>query len=300
VTLRMRIAKVAMLTAAAAGTGCGDEGGSGGGAGSLRIQLSAEETITEGLTPGADEENTKDHGVTYDKFLVAIGRVKLARSATKESREEPSVYIADMRTVGAQGTDLGVLAGLSSGQWDQLGYETPVAPADAKVLPGVSAADAQVMIDQKLTYWIEGTVNRTGKPVRFRFQVATPTVLSDCESDGEPGLAITEGGQSSARLTLHGDHLWFDSLPTGSEGTVARRADWLAVAADLLGKTEVTADDLAQVRAEQVFPSRLPDGSPGYNLSGASIATARDWVVAQLATQGHLNGEGECVWTAQR
>jgi len=288
----MRIVKMGALAAVCATSlSCGDDDG-GSGPGSLRIQLSAEETISDGLRPGADEENTVDNTtVSYSKYLVAIGRVKLGRTSSGESREDPNVYIADMRSIGEQGVELFKLDGLASGQWDQFGYETPAAPTNAIVQPGVSPADGQAMIAQQLTYWVEGTVQREGRSVRFSFQVAAPTVFSACQSDGEPGVTVSEGGQSTAAITLHGDHLWFDSLPTGSEGTVMRRAEWVLAAADRLGKTELVTADLANVPAEQVFPSSL-----GYNLAGANIGTALDFVRAQLSTQGHLNGEGECSW----
>lgn len=287
----MSIAKYALGALLLSTLGCG--GDDGAGSGSLRVKVSAEDTISGGLSAGSGEEDTRDFGVTYTKYLVAIGRVKLARTDRGESREDPQLYVADLRQVGVSGVDLVKLDGLSTGQWDQFGYETGTAAADTKVLPGVSAADAQEMVAKQLTYWIEGTVDRPEKPVRFVLQVAAPTRFSSCESNAQQGVAVVEGGQSTSALTLHGDHLWFDSLPTGSEQTVMRRAAWL-VQADSDGDGLVRTEDLAAVPAEQVFPSTL-----GYNLSGSDrpISTALDFVRAQLASQGHLDGEGECVWT---
>ena len=52
-------------------------------------------------------------------------------------------------------------------------------------------------------------------------------------------------------------------------------------------------EDLAQIDASVLFTSEL-----GYSLNvpfeGFPIETALDFVRAQLATQGHLNGEGTC------
>jgi hypothetical protein len=265
--------------------GCGDAG-----VGTLRVQLSAEETITEGLAAGPAQEDTRDYSVSYTKFLAVIGRVKLARSGRHDPFADDSVYIADMRQVGAEGLALVQLADVPAGQWDQFSFETPLAVAGAKVLPGVAPGDAQLMIERGLTYWIEGSVAGPERPVSFVFQLAVPTLFADCESNGEPGVAVGEGGISTATITLHGDHLWFDSFPTGDESTVTRRAAWL-VQADRDGDGMVSTSDLASVRAEDVFPSSL-----GYNLSGSGgpIVNALDFVRAQLATQGHLNGEGDC------
>ena len=264
-------------------------GGDDASSGRLRVLLAAEETISNGLAAGPGEEDTKDFGVTYTKYVVAIGKVALARSAPKLALASDTVYIADMRQVGEQGLPLVTFDDLRPGQWDQLGYQTPVATASNQKLAGVSDADAQGMIDKQLSYWIEGTVNVPGKPVSFVLQVAVPTVYSDCENNGQPGVAVSEGGVSSTTLTLHGDHLWFDSLVRGDESTVTRRTHWL-VDADVDGDGKVVTEDLALVPAEKVFP-----GSE-YNLSGGAIpiVTALDFVRAQLSTQGHINGEGEC------
>jgi hypothetical protein len=261
--------------------------GSDVGTGKLLVQLAAEETISEGLEPGQGVENTKDYGVTYSKYLVAIGRVKLGGRAGAGERVDETVYVADMMKVGETGLDLVEFDDLDAGQWSAFGFETPAAAPGAKMLAGVSDADAQVMMSKGLTYWIEGTVERPEKPVRFSFQVRVPTVFSDCQSDGEPGVAVGEGGRSAATITLHGDHLWFDSFLSGSEASIVRRAKWLADA-DVDGDGKVVTEDLASVRPEVVFKN--------YSFAGAPIPieTALDFVRAQLATQGHVNDEGEC------
>jgi hypothetical protein len=197
-----------------------------------------------------------------------------------------------MKQVGEQGLELVSLTGLASGQWDSFGFETPAAGSGVSPLGTVNPADVAQMSEKGLTYWIEGVAQCPERSVSFSFQVAVPTVFSECEGDGEPGVSVSGGATSTATITLHGDHLWFDSLPSASEGTVMRRAAWL-LKADSDGDGKVSTADLANVRADDAFPSSL-----GYNLSGAPIANALDFVRAQLATQGHLNGEGECQWRA--
>ena len=267
--------------------GCGDDGG---GAGRLRVLLSAEETISEGLQVGADDENTRDYAVTYSKFLVAIGRVSVGRASLSETRLSEAVSIADMRQVGEEGLELASFEDLSAGQWNQFGFETPNASAGAQKLPGVTDADAQEMIDKQLTYWIEGRVEKPGAPVDFVLKVALAARYENCESNGQPGVSVSEDATSTATITLHGDHLWFNTLARGDEAhghplravDGRRRRRWRRQGRDRRP---------GPVPAEKVFPS-----SKGYNLSGAPIpiATALDFVRAALSTQGHLNGEGEC------
>jgi len=270
--------------------GCGDEGE--GGAGTLRIQLAAEASILAPISVGPGPEQMRDCAVSYSKFLVALGRVELASSRASERRRDERMFVADMKQVGEQGLELVQLTGLAAGQWDGFGFETPAAASTAQALGAVSPGDLAEMIEKGLTYWVEGSAACPERTVSFSFQVAVPTLFYACESDGEPGVAVSGGATSTATITLHGDHLWFDSLPSASEGSVMRRAAWL-LQVDADGDGKVSTADLANVRAEAAFPSSL-----GYNLSGATIGSALDFVRAQLATQGHLNGEGECQWRA--
>jgi hypothetical protein len=87
---------------------------------------------------------------------------------------------------------------------------------------------------------------------------------------------------------------WFNSFPTGSEASIERRAAWI-LEADADGDGRVSTEDLVALDATEVFTTQL-----GYSLDGApdgiTIDNALDFVRAQLATQGHFKGEGECIW----
>lgn len=287
----MNSAKYAALGALAAGLfSCAEDGE--GGPGTLRVQLQGEESITGEISVGTEEEQTRDCSVTYQKYLVAIGRVGLANTKASAMRSDPAVFIADMKGLGETGATLATFTDIPSGQWESFSFETPIASAEAQTLGAVTPQEREEMVAKGLTYWIEGTVVCPERTVSFKFQVAVPTVYHQCQSDGEPGVAVSAGGTSTATVTLHGDHLWFDSLPSAAEGTVNRRAAWI-LHADPDGDGMVDTADLAAVRAEVAFPSSL-----GYRLDGAEIANALDFVKAQLRTQGHLNVEGECLWSA--
>ena len=262
------------------------------GSGKVRVQLEAEETITQGLSKGDGVEDARDHAVSFSKYLVAVGHVQLGKPG--KTLADQSVYVADLKQVGAQGVQLGSFDDVAAGQWSEFGYELVVPDANARALDGVSSDDLQQMIDNGWTYWIEGTVERAaadGGPVDFVLQTAVPTLFDHCGLDGQPGLAVTESG-ATATITFHGDHIWFNSFPTGSEGTVERRTAWL-LAADTDGDGKVSTEDLAALDATEVFTSGL-----GYSLDGAPVVieSALDFVRAQLATQGHFKGEGECIW----
>jgi hypothetical protein len=265
------------------------------GEGTIRVNLKAEETITEGLSTGAEEENTKDYDVSYSKFIVTIGRVELGQASSGRQRKDETLYVVDLTQIGEEGVEIARFENVPPGQWDEFGFETAAATPGTKAIE-VSSADAQEMVEHGWTYWIEGTVARPlaqGGPVDFVIQTDVPTSFYNCRHDGEPGLSAVENRTTSGDVTIHGDHLWFNSFPTGSEGSVERRAAWI-VQADTDGDGKVSTEDLAALDATEVFTTQL-----GYSLDGPDeivIDNALDFVRAQLATQGHFMGEGECIW----
>jgi hypothetical protein len=288
----MRAAYVGVMGLAMLVWGCSD--GDTSGRGRVRVLLSAEETITNGLDTGSDPENTEDYPVRYTKYLATVGNLVLRRGAAGEARIA-GPFVVDMTEVGEAGIELGVLSDLAAGEWPEFGFETPAAAAGATALGSVSEGDLATMTELGITYWIEGVVERSaaeGGPVEFVVQAAVPTLYTDCEYDGEPGVSVVASGTAAATVTLHGDHMFFNAFPTGSEGAIVRRAGWL-VEADLDGNGKVEVAELAQADATDLFTR-----AKGYSLDGAPIPveTALDFVRAQLATQGHYKGEGECIW----
>lgn len=273
-----------------------DDGSGSAGEGRVRILLSAEDSISGGLALGSDVENTKDYGVHYTKFLATVGNVALRRSRSNLSSRDDRVFVVDMMQVGEEGIELSVRDGLRAGEWDKFSYETPRASADAQRHASVSEADFDEMVEHGYTYWIEGEVERgaaAGGPVRFTIKAAVPTDFHDCEYDGEPGVTVVAEGTASAVITLHGDHIFFNTFPTSAEANIERLAGYI-VAADANADGEVDNDELAALDATDAFPR-----GRGYSLDGAPILidTAFDFVRAQLATQGHYQGEGECIFT---
>lgn len=285
---------VSILSVAAALLSC-DDGGPGG-HGRVRILLSAEDSITEGLRQGPAVEDTRDFAVRFSKYLVTVGRVTLGRSRDKRSADLDQVFVVDATQVGDDGVELGVVDDLRAGEWDKFGFETPRADQDAQRFAGVSEQDFAEMVREGYTYWIEGEVERPmaqGGPVSFAIKTAVPTRYSDCEHDGEPGVSVVADGTESATLTLHGDHMFFNAFLTGSEANIERLAGYL-VEADADGDGQVDERELMALDATRAFTR-----ARGYSLDGAPILVdnAFDFVRAQLATQGHYQGEGECIFT---
>ncbi len=278
--------------------------GCGAPTGDVRVLLGAESSITEGLDPGSELEDVADGwSVRFSKYVVAIGHVRLVRSTAALEAHDDGVTVIDLAALPPSGLELARFEALEVGRWDHFEYATPRAGADAIRHESVSEADFEAMVAGGWTHLVEGTLEspegqscppdgecRPAARLTFRIAAEVETLFGPCEAeDGLPGVTVTEAG-STVSITLHGDHVFFDAFPSGAE-VIERRAQWLANA-DTDADGAITPEELMALDAAAIFPSDT------YNLAGAAIPveTAWDFVRAQLATQGHFQGEGECPW----
>lgn len=285
--------------------GCGDDDAAPAGSGIVEVRLEAEETIPQGVSPGTGDENIVDGWqVDYTKYIVAIGRVELARATTPDPHfRSEDEFVVDMTSLPPTGFPLARFEGVAAERWDEFSYEVVAASASSTKDAGVSQPDFDEMVAGGLTYLIEGTLTksdgescvpggacRPATSIAFRLGVPVPTVFSDCEAEeGAPGVSVAANTTTSVNATIHGDHLFFSAFPTGEEA-LARRAQWLANA-DTDGDDTVTRAELEGASAAGLFPT------PDYSLTGAPMPIDDGWdfVLAQLKTQGHFQGEGECL-----
>ncbi len=294
-----------MRRAAACWIACALSAGCAPATGDVTVLLEAEGSITEGIDAGSSEEDIVDGwSVRFSKYVVAIGAVRLARTAAELEVRADEVAVIDLATLPAGGVELARFEALEVGRWDRFEYATP-SPEGATRDASVDPADFDAMVANGWTHWIEGTIEsdagescapdgscRPASRLAFRFAASVPTMLGPCQAeDGLPGVTVTEGG-TTVSITLHGDHVFFDAFPAGAE-VIARRAQWLANA-DLDGDDVITPDELMAIDAAALFPLAT------HHLAGGPaeipIDTGWDFVRAQLATQGHFQGEGECPW----
>jgi hypothetical protein len=309
-------ALTALLTVA-----CGDDDPAAG-SGALSVLLEAEDTITEGLDAGTEGENIQDGWeVRFDKYIVVIGDIDL-HLATEEhaDAESGAVFAVDLTTVPAGGMPLWELPDLREGRWD-FNFSTPGAGDGAAPHSSVEQADFDAMAAADGTYLIVGTMTKAdgqscppsahamppagampdgmnsggddcyaNTSVAFNLLVPAETAFGPCEIDEVPGVAIAANSTTTVAVTIHGDHLFFNGFPEGDEGAVSRLAQWFADC-DLNLDGSVTAEEL-----ETIPPADLP-AIADYQLGGSPINPLEemwDYVIAQLKTQGHFQGEGEC------
>jgi hypothetical protein len=300
--------------------GCGgeDEAGSG----SLTVLLESEDVIAEGLEAGDGTENIRDGwAVGFDKYIATIGDIDLHLSTDESvAAQAPEVFVVDLTEVPAGGLSLWNLTGLREGRWE-FHYASPGAGDGSTRHDSVVQGDYDEMVANDWTYLIDGVLTKTdgqscppaalatpgsktpngnssggngcydAPSVRFSFGATAETGFGPCEIDEIPGFALTAGGTQTVAATIHGDHLFFNGFPEGDEGGITRLAQWLADC-DLNLDGTVTRDEL-----EAIAPSQLPELDDRYQLGGSPITPLDDmydYVIGQLKTQGHFQGEGEC------
>lgn len=308
-----------LLLLGAALTGCGAEG-----TGSLTVLLEAEDVITSGIEAGDGPENIRDGWtVTFDRYIAAVGALDIHRASNEDvDVDAPEVFVVDVAQVPATGLALFQLDGLRAGRWE-FNYATPAADEDATRHASVSQADYDDMVANGWTYLIDGTLrNPSGQScppvalatpgaavpngnvsgtspcydaaeVRFVVGAAADTHYGPCRVDEVPGFAVTSGGSTTVAMTLHGDHIFFNGFPESTESGVTRLAQWLADC-DLNLDGTVTAEEL-----QAIAPSQLAELDERFQLGGSPITpldtmSMYTYFRAQLKTQGHFQGEGEC------
>lgn len=282
-------------------TGCAEDQGSG----TLQVMLRAEETITSGLAAGQGDEDVVDGwSVSFDTWVATVGHVHIGRTDGEAgAREIEQARVVDLRRIPSSGAEVARFENITAGRWDEFEYETPIADDDAEPDDNVSDEDFAALVDAGATYLIAGTITneqgqscppggecRDTSEVRFSFAVPADTLFGPCSSEGTTlaGAVVNEGGTTTVAITLHGDHIFFDAFPL-RETTINRRAQWLADA-DLDQDNVVGREELESIDAVDLLPSQT------HKLAGAPIPvdTAWDYVIAQLKTSGHFQGEGEC------
>jgi len=306
------------LACAAVVIGCGENDADPG---SLSVVVQSEETITNGLSAGDGAEDIADGwDVTFDKYLLTIGDVDL-HFATDANLvvEAAALHVVDLTQVSQSGLPLWTLDSLRAGRWE-INYSIGGAANDAQRYTDVDQADFDRMVDGDLTYLVQGALSaadgRSCPPsalaspgtnaviagesaagetcydntnITFSLGVVADAFFGPCEIDGVSGISIPSGGTQTAALTIHGDHIFFNGFPTGTEGGVIRVAQWLADC-DLNVDGEVT-----QAELEQISLNDLAEIDSRFQLTGnLASGSAWDYLAAQLKTQGHVNGEGEC------
>ncbi|MFV8753327.1 hypothetical protein ACNOYE_22490 [Nannocystaceae bacterium ST9] len=284
---------VSMPLVAALAVGCG------GSEGTLALVATGEDAAVGGF-PVVDEGETIAFAdgwtLEFDKYLVSFGRLRLASASGEVGLDSDAVYVVDLHRGAAQ---VDLFAGVAAQRWDAFGFEVVAPPADAIVLDDVDEADVQRMRDNDYNYWIEGRASKDGVELSFAWGLANPTRNSDCTNgiDDTQGVVIRNSGTSNAEITFHLEHMFWNSLGTDA---AELHFDPIAAMADADGRIEFDAladQNLADLRDADGNPLVDGEGNPiVYDPASVPLAAdnLREFVLAAVSTQAHLDGGGLC------
>ena len=274
---------------------CGPSGGSSnGGNGNVQIFVVPEDTIANGLEPGTNLENVQDGWtIRYDRYLVAVGNFSASRSDNGTTIGDPAVHILDLKRAPTSGYVVKEFAGVEAARFDKFSYDIPNAKPGAAPIAPTTQADADFMIKSGFSVYFEGSGEKEGKTIRFKWGFAAGTSFADCASpDGIPGFAVPSGGTVQVKPTLHGDHQYFDNVTQGVEIT-RRLAQWLDTC-DKDQNLELTIDELKMCDVVTALPQPPYDLTAVKDWDGDQRISVYDYVNTQLRTFGDYQGDGEC------
>lgn len=283
--------------------------GADAGTGTAVVRLSGEEAAQHGIGEH-DHEGGHEHAefvdgwhVHFDKYIVAVGHVSLKSSDGTVGATSNDVFVADLHKGDVE---LVRFDDLEARRWDDFSFQIVAPTAGAKNVNGVAQADIDRMIAAGANYLVAGEAHKDGEEVTFEWLLRNPTRNSACTNgdDDKQGIVVTNSGTARALITLHVEHLFWDSL--GSEATPRLRFDAIAAMADASGVVEFDALEsrsLAQPVDAEGSPLKDEDGSNViYDPAGHSLPAPglKGFILASSATQAHLNGEGLCTIASQR
>lgn len=279
---------VALLAHGVAACGVGSAG-----TGELTIAIQAEDSITEGLAAGSGEEDLVDGwSVHFDRYVASFGDISLVPMRGGTPVVLAADLVVDLTTVPETGRIVHT-GSLAEGRY-AFSYAMPVVTAGQTRDASVSEEDFERMVREGCSYLIVGSAADGARRVDFDLCLDARAEYDCASTEGMEGIVVSAGA-TTAFLTVHGDHLFFNGFPSGDEGTIVRRGGLLALVDDATGGDGlVDRDDLAASpiallpRSEYVLT-----GAP--TVEGRVITDLALYARAQLSTQGHLDGEGECV-----
>lgn len=270
--------------------GCG-----GSATGTVVVEVSGEEAPVIGY-PAGDIAFADGWAIQFEHIFVAAEGFSLTQGDRTVMLEAESTVV-DL-TAGDQ--ELWSFPGIAAQRWSEVEYVVARPTASSRRLGSVTEADVTAMVDAGVSFRMIGTaMHPTHGSYDIDLGIPFAVHMSACVSgrDGTNGIVVPANGTHETQLTLHLDHLFFDSAR--DEEPNLRFDAWAAVAG---ADREITYADLAtQNLADLVGIDGMPlldeDGMPiAYEppSAGLPMQTLQAFVLAQAFTIGHFEGEGHC------
>jgi hypothetical protein len=161
------------------------------------------------------------------------------------------------------------------------------------------------MVDGGYSMWIEGTASDGSETYPFDLRFTDLSVRGEaCQNgvDETDGLVVPNDAVVNAQVTIHLDHLFFDTYAT--EEALLRFEPWAAVAGDdgIITMDDLETQTLADRRDRDGDPLLDGEDNPVVYDPGPLVLPSnnlREYVHAAATTMGHFNGEGHCDYVVQ-
>lgn len=241
--------------------------------GTLEVRVYGEDFIEDQIPTDAFADGWS---LDFSTFLVAISDVAVGQSGDTPALTASTTTIFDL-TQGSGGRGhLLTSSKVPGGRYDDTTFT--IAPATSGAVAGnVSNDQVAAMVAANASVLVEGRATRGEESFTFAWAFSTSTRYFACES-----TASIAGGTHETQLTIHADHLFYDSLVSQEP---ALRFDLIA-SADADEDGRITLAELATVDIT---------AESDYGVGNRTdITTLGAFIEAQLHTLGHIDGEGRC------
>jgi len=243
--------------------------------GTLAITIWGESYIENEIPPATDAEDGFEDGykLAYSKFLVVIRDISVEGALNVSESKVWNVHLAAPSDRGTQ--ILSVTA--PANDYDHTAYT--IAPANSATVAGnASTDDTAFMLDNGYSVYVEGTATAPGKDKKtFAWGFKNSTRFDPCESKG----TLKDGGEEFIQITIHGDHLFYDSAI--SQDAALRFAEVASADKDDDGK--ITVDELKDLTLDTLAH---------HDVGSFPIKNMWEYISLMVTTIGHIDGEEEC------
>lgn len=269
------------------------------GTGTVVVSLSGERAAQEGYPVGEGEGAiafADGYSLQFESVLVSIRDVSFGGADDAVADLDADPVVAEL----VDGSQLGyTFSDIEAARYRDVGFVIGPPDEQARSVGGVDDEDLDTMIERGYALWIRGSATDADGTYPFDLGFENTVHSSRCQNgvDGTDGLVVPDNATVEVEITIHLDHLWFDSF--AYDGAPLLFEPWAAVAGDdgAITLDELAAQALADVHDRAGEPVLDEDGHPVVYDPGPLVVQAnnlREYVVAAAATMGHFNGEGHC------
>jgi hypothetical protein len=293
-----RFARVALASLVVSGLACSNSG-SVDGSGAVRVRTSGEGAAKVGYPydrQGVEIAFIDGWELRFEKVLVSVREIEL--TAEGDSVASEGSWVVDLHLGDPP---LEEFTELAARRWDGFGFVIDAPNEESALGEGVDPVDADRMANEGLSYVIEGSASHPERgSVTFSWGLPIAVRHRNCTNgvDGTSGLVVRENSTTDAEITIHLDHMFWDTL--GTE-VASLRFDpiW---GADVDEDGEVTLDEL---RAQRLSSLTDPSGATLTDEEGSPLVydpgslplpdkNLYEYVLVSMASMAHLNGLGLC------